>query len=420
MIRVLCFLMSPDSNSSMSQCTFLGNCTCQDCTGKIGKLQNSFSGLRFTGYNFTRSKKKEGWLAGRSIKNGIFGTKAHWKQQFAVLQGDVLQIKQNTNSNTKQEIKITPLTSFKLAAVPGNSSDGNRLLILQVGNKTYEFLAKTVQDAQSWLSALQNARDNTRQSQSSLISMIQQPEKAALLNNATISKRKFMEIVVKRPRGVPLGLRLAGGSGPGSDPSRPEIVVFWTVKDSLSANADLRKGDLIMHVNRRQFKQIGVEDATDYIEELDGSITFGVERLRTEPATRQPHHDYEPPVTSRLNGSTISGDYGFNSDGDGNEEVFGFDGDQTLSPVPENSPTPASPQQLNPSPEPPKTNSSDNQPNSKPVAESTPEPANNASSPEDDRAAKLARMKAMREMKRQTSMKELFDILKVIDDLPED
>lgn len=91
--------------------------------------------------------------------------------------------------------------------MPGNSSDGNRLLILQVGNKTYEFLAKTVQDAQSWLSALQNARDNTRQSQSSLISMIQQPEKAALLNNATISKRKFMEIVVKRPRGVPLGLR---------------------------------------------------------------------------------------------------------------------------------------------------------------------------------------------------------------------
>lgn len=406
-------------------------------------------------------------------------------------------------------MRLSPTTQFLLQMAPGSSGDtlqAQRLIVIKHGDKTLELLAKTASDAQGWISAFQRARETSSMRNVTQNPLINQDgtsmQKNELLNKSYISKRRFMEITVNKQEGVPLGLRLAGGVGPGSDPNRPYIYVYWTLKQSPSAIADLRKGDIISHVNRRQFKNLTVDEATEIISSITGPMHFGVERLRSEPSERQPHHDEEPPQQqkkqqekeqgkkenqkkkaipergSRINSSIVSGSYGFGTsegkqESDNEEEVFGFDmksdveeEEQSNSNNNNNNnhnnyqsnnnsstPRPASRNSESENPAKKKSRTSVDSSNSEhpsspgvattpttpmkeepqkkeQVAEDTPKPAAQASSsptaeatnksPEDDaRAARLAKMRAAREMRKQTSLVELDQILSIIDNLEE-
>lgn len=299
----------------------------------------------------------------------------------------------NPDSKVKATYQIDKSTVLSLQGAPG-SKDDLRLIEINTSKGKLEVLSASAADATAWMAVLQAERANK-------VGGSKRKKSQAEMDRGAVdelSTRKFIEVYMKKKAKDPLGLRLAGGTGVGSDPERPHIYVTYTRTGSRASKTDLRKGDIITHVNRRKFADLSVEEATDIINKASGNrVAIGLARSRNEPLKRQPHHDEGPPMEEEGGEKKrTSGDYGFSSppkspDGaaasGGEEEVFGF-GNASESPPPK--------------PE--------------PVAELS---ADDEAAKKAARAEKLAKMKAARELKKQGSMVDLMDALAIIDNLPD-
>lgn len=308
----------------------------------------------------------------------------------------------NPESKVKSTYAVDKNTVLSLQPAPSGKKDDLRLIEINTSAGKLEVLSSSTADASAWMAVLQAGRSNPvrvgggdgrpsrRKSQSEM-------DQGAI---DELSNRKFMEVYMKKKAKDPLGLRLAGGTGAGSDPTRPHIYVTYTRTGSIAAKTDLRKGDIITHINRRKFTDVSVQEATNIINKEKGNrVAIGVARVPSEPKKRQPHHDEGPPMDAEGGKKRTSGEYGFAGDGGApapgspasagsDEEVFGF-GSGGESPVAEK-----------PAPPPPSADE-----------EATKKAA---------RAEKLAKMKAARELKKQRSVVELEEALAIIDNLAED
>jgi hypothetical protein len=254
---------------------------------------------------------------------------------------------------------------------------------------TTEALCPTKEDATNWMTVLQSARtaEPAAGKPKARRKSAADSDKDA---EDEMKSRKFIEVTMKKKANDPLGLRLAGGTGPGSDPSRPHIYVTSTRTGSRSSEADLRKGDILTKIDSRKLVDVTVNEATAILSKANGKVIIGVARVKTEPLARQATHDEgeisEEDAKRKGVAVAAAAKPAAPTSPAGGEEVFGFGGSE--------SPEPASP--------PPPVLSEEEEAEKKRM-----------------RAEKMAKMKAARELKKQGSMVDLMESLKIIDDLPE-
>ena len=316
------------------------------------------------------------------------------QEHFTLTADGDLTARENANpgSKVKSAYQIDKSTVLSLQPAPSGSKDDLRLIEINTSSGKLEVLSSSEADAAAWMGVLQASRSTA----AGMGQVVRRRSQAELDKGAVdeLSNRKFILVYMKKKAKDLLGLRLAGGTGPGSDPARPHIYVTYTRTGSIAAKTDLRKGDIITHVNRRKFKDVSVQEATQIINKEKGNrIEIGVARAASEPKQRQPHHDEGLAEDDGASPKKrTSGEYGFSASPPGSpesaegEEVFGF-GAAAESPPASPAPPPLS--------------------------------ADEEAAKKAERSARMAKMKAARELKKQTSMVELDEALAIIDSLPE-
>lgn len=268
---------------------------------------------------------RQGWLAVKTVSKTLFGQKTAYDNHFFTLYKGKLRLREAPEFNKEPiaTLQITENTSVQLRVVPGvKDPNDTRLIVVNTPKSSVEMMAGTLQDARGWMGAFQHFRTNVdidlegeaaKDPQKMFMMEAAKLAAAFMLEPADhslhsidgevksdeelvaafpdMSKRRYMEVHFKKQLKEDIGIRLVGGSGPGSNPQKPFIYVASCRPESLGSKTDLRKGDIINKVNKRVLKDVTLKEAQSIFDRAAGKMKLGVARSRKEPFIRQPYHD---------------------------------------------------------------------------------------------------------------------------------
>lgn len=253
-----------------------------------------------------------------------------YENHFFTLYSHTLEIRETAEFLKKPIVALTinETSTLQLRVVPGiKDPSDTRLLVVNTPDNSVEMLAGSVEDARGWMGVLQHFRSSIN---IDFESEAGDPKTPFLMEAANLAapsvvtpispnrsiddggknmtdlelmasfpgmtSRRYLETHFEKAENQDIGIRLVGGSGPGSNWQKPFIYVASCRANSLGSTADLRMGDIINKVGKRALKDVTVKEAQRILDSAFGKLCLGVARSRKEPLIRQPYHDNEVPM----------------------------------------------------------------------------------------------------------------------------
>lgn len=225
-----------------------------------------------------------------------------WAPHWFSLQGNKLSGRESNNPQDLPivELRVNKDTALEVKEDPRGEIPNKPLVVITTPNVQIEMLGANAMEAKKWVAALQSSRTKSLWSKGfgnvfdRLMNKDTEESPGPPDNTPRpdrITDRKFNEKRVVKAPGVPLGLTLCGGLGVNFDEQRPHIYVLSTNGGSLSSMWDLRKGDIIVNINKRKLVDLEVSEAMAILAEASERMTIGIARQLNEPESRKPFHD---------------------------------------------------------------------------------------------------------------------------------